>query len=122
MSLNKFKAVIIATVISVIISLCLNYFNVCYSKNWWWSLAFFIPLFTGVNLLNAVKTDAQGASDILMGSIWVKMILLFVAVFIYSLVDKKGMFSFSMHFLTHYILFTVIEIRYLLSKTKKNIK
>ncbi len=113
-----FISIIISTALSAIISLSFNLFNLFYSQNWWWSLIFFLVIFISINLLYAYKTDPKSSSDILIGTISVKTLLLLIAIFLYSLVDKKGLFHFSMHFLTHYILFTVFEIRYLLSKIK----
>ncbi len=112
------KVIIFSAIFSLIVSLTLNYFNICYSKNWWWSLLFFLVIFITTKLLFAQKRQPESGADILIGTIWIKLILLLVAVFIYSLIDKNGLFRFSMHFMTHYILFTVFEIRYLLSKIK----
>ena len=118
MILKGIKEIASSIILSAIISFGFNYFNLFYSANWWWSLILFAVIFITLNVLYNYKTDPKSSSDILIGTISVKTLLLLMAIFLYSLFDKKGLFSFSMHFIAHYILFTVFEIRYLLSKIK----
>ncbi len=116
--LKGFKSIAISLVLGLITSIAFNYSNLFYAKNWWWSLLLFLAMYISLNILNNTKSNPESATDKLLGAIWVKTILLLFAIFLYSLVDKKGLFHFSMHFIAHYILFTVFEIRYLLSKIK----
>jgi len=117
-------SILILSAVAVSVSLAYNFFNLCYARNWWWSILFFVAIFLIVNLIRNLKTNPTISTEIVIGTISIKALLLMVAVFIYSLIDKKGFFCFSMHFLTHYILFTVFEIRYLLTviKSKKSIR
>jgi len=116
--------ILISSVLAVVVSLTYNFSNLCYSANWWWSACFFFSIFLIVSLLRNIKTSPTTSAEIVIGSISIKALLLMIAIFIYSLIDKTGLFCFSMHFLSHYILFTVFEIRYLLTinKSKKSIR
>ncbi|MCE3228970.1 MAG: hypothetical protein K0S32_3521 [Bacteroidetes bacterium] len=66
-----------------------------------------------------MKTNNRSYSEMLFGTIGGKAFVLMIVVFLYAILDKKGLFAFAMHFIAHYILFTVFEIRYLLLIIKK---
>ena len=121
MRIKGILVVVFCALVSTIISISYNYLNIFYSANWWWSIIFFFVLFTTINLTYPEKANNNSDNEAIGGIIWLKLILLFAAIFTYSLVDKKGLIMFSAHFFSHYILFTVFEIRYLLSITKTRI-
>lgn len=106
------------TVISLTFSLILHYTYIAHNSDWWWSLIFFISL----SILSLIRffnfKSAQKNTEIILSVIIIKTILLFFAVFLYALYDKSHLISFSVHFILHYILFTIFEIRYLLNFIK----
>ncbi|MBA3665348.1 MAG: hypothetical protein H0W61_14210 [Bacteroidetes bacterium] len=114
MLLKGFVTLLISLILSVLSSLALSHFTKFYSENYWFSLALFTGLFFILNFFYSSRTDFKSHSNLLLGTISVKLFILLVAIFLYSLYDKKGFFSFFAHFSAHYILFTVFEIRYLL--------
>jgi hypothetical protein len=114
------KAVLLSVVLSVLASMALNYAGMFYSPNWWCSLLLFCVLFIALYFIFNYRTSPRAGTELVIGANFAKLLVLFFSVFIYSLVDKKGLFSFSVHFISHYILFTVFEIRYLLSVIKTN--
>jgi cobalamin biosynthesis protein CobD/CbiB len=116
--LRGLKAIAIAAVLSAGVSLLFLYLGIGKNPNWWVSLVFFIGLYLITNLSFNFKTDPQSSSVLLFGVVFLKLIILFLAALVYALVDQKGLLSFSAHFMTHYILFTVFEMRYLLSVIK----
>jgi cobalamin biosynthesis protein CobD/CbiB len=116
--LKGLKAIAIASALSTALSVAFLYAGICKNPNWWISLVFFIGLYFIINLAFNFNTDPQSSSTLLFGVVFLKLIILFLAVLVYSLVDRKGLLSFSAHFMGHYILFTVFEMRYLLSVIK----
>jgi hypothetical protein len=116
--LRGLKAIVIASVLSAGVSVLFLYLGIGKNPNWWVSLLFFIGLYLIINLAFNLKTDPHSSSMLVFGVVFLKLIVLFLAVLVYALVDQKGLLSFSAHFMTHYILFTVFEMRYLLSVIK----
>jgi hypothetical protein len=116
--LRGLKAIAIASALSAGVSLLFLFLGIGKNPNWWVSLVFFIGLYLIINLAFNFKTDPHSSSMLLFGVVFLKLIILFLAVLVYSLIDRKGLLSFSTHFMAHYILFTVFEMRYLLSVIK----
>jgi cobalamin biosynthesis protein CobD/CbiB len=112
------RPIVLSTLLSLLLSLSLNYFNIVFANNWWWSLVFFLFLFSASRLLHSLKSSPETSTEIAIGTIGFKVLLLMVAIFLYSIIDRKELYPFSMHFLAHYVLFTVFEIRYLLLLSK----
>lgn len=108
----------LASVSSTLLSLSLNYYTSLLTLNYHYSLLFLLAVFFGLNLLNAIKVGSQNYTQLLLAGIVVKLLLAFTFVFVYSFYKEKDFFGFSLHFVCHYVLFTVFEIRYLLSLTK----
>ena len=118
MLLNKFTPVIISLSLCILFSCLINYFNAAHNSFWWISLLFFSFIFCTIQYLFHLKSDSVSAGDVLTATIWIKMLLVLSFIFVYSILDKKGLFAFSIHFILHYILFTLFEIRYLQGKIK----
>jgi len=72
-----------------------------------------------MNLFFARKRASPDFTQLLLGGIVVKLLLSLVVILVFS-VRKPIFFSFSLHFISHYVLFTIFEIRYLLPLIKKN--
>lgn len=113
--------IFICVLLSTASSLFINYKSQFFNSDWWWSLLFFTFIFIITNLVFNWKTNAASHAESVFGLILVKTLFLFIAVFLYSLYNKAQLASFSVHFISHYILFTVIEIRYLLHLIKKRV-
>ncbi len=118
MVLKGLVSVGISAILASFSSLLLNNFNQSYFQYWWWSILFFIAIFTTLNLIKNLKNTPQTSTELLIGGVSVKALVLLIVIFMYSIYDNAKLFQFSMHFIAHYILFTVFEIRYLLSKIK----
>jgi hypothetical protein len=112
--LKGIATLLLCIVLAALSSLALNYYTRFCSPNYWLSLCLFTLLFLVLNLFYNAKSDFKAYSQVLIGTISVKLLILLVAIFLYSLWDNTGLFNFFMHFSAHYILFTVFEIRYLL--------
>lgn len=118
MFLKGIATVLICTFLATLLSLLINKFTGFYSSNWWLSLFIFIGLFFTLNLFYNIKTDFKSYTNLILATISVKLFILLIIIFLYSLFDKAGLLRFFVHFSIHYILFTVFEIRYLLQLVK----
>ena len=105
-------------VLSLTFSLTAHYTNWVSNDEWWWSLLFFVAtsIFSLIRFYK--KFSPQKSTEVIISTVILKTILLFMAVFLYSLYNSRKLGSFSVHFIAHYILFTVFEVRYLLNYIK----
>ncbi len=113
-------SVFIPGVLSVLLSLILNRFSPIMAENWMYGLLFLFVLCLALNLIYAFKAGAENFTELLIVAIVIKLLLALILIVVYSFIDKTGFFNFSLHFILHYILFTIFEIRYLLYLIKKN--
>jgi hypothetical protein len=122
LKLKSISAILISTGLSFLYSYLLSNFSQKETSVWWQSLVFFIVLSTGLNLLYNIKTDKKTYSGILLSSGIIKFLFSLVFLIAYLFTLKGGFFTFFLHFIGHYVLFTVFEIRYLLQliKTHQN--
>jgi len=122
MKLKSLSAILISTGLSIIYSFLLNSQFQKQSPVWWHSIIFFVVLFVIFNLLYFIKTDGKTFTGILLSTGIIKFLLTSVLALVYSFTLKGGFFIFFLHFIGHYVLFTVFEIRYLLLliKTHQN--
>lgn len=113
-------SVCMPALLAVALSLILNHFTVLPSVNWKYSLYFLFPFCLLLNCIYSTRYSHENFTQLLIVAIVIKLLLALTAIVIYSFIDKVGFFNFSLHFISHYILFTIFEIRYLLYLIKKN--
>ena len=123
MQLNIFKVIGISTLLSAAISLLLNFLSLGHSSTWYISILF--HLFISVLLYLVLFRKPGDPRDYTFKIMFTSMGRLLVCMFgllIYKVSDKQNFPHFAVHFLIHYILFTIFEIAYLLKfiKTPKN--
>jgi hypothetical protein len=111
--LKGFITILLAAFLSAGASFFINTIPRAQTEFWWVSLITFSVIFIILNFLYNIKSNFRSYSELLLGTIAGKTFALLIFIFIYSVVDKKGLFSFAMHFIAHYILFTLFEMRYL---------
>lgn len=119
MFLKGIVTILVCTILALAASWFINHFTKFNSVDYWLSLFIFISLFFILNLFYNYKTDFKSYSNLLLATISIKLFILLITIFLYSLFNKEGLFNFFIHFSAHYILFTVFEIRYLLYIIKK---
>jgi hypothetical protein len=122
MKLKSLSAILISIGLSFIYSFILSLQLKQQSLAWWHSLVFFTGLFIVLNLLYFIKTDVRTFTGILLASGVIKFLLSCILVLIYFFTLKGGFFAFFLHFIGHYVLFTVFEMRYLLQLIKNQSK
>ncbi len=119
------KAILVSAFLSIIISIGLNFIPVTFtqSKFWYVSVAFHaLTSFLLHFLLFRKAADPRDNTFKIMFASMGRLLLCMFALLIYKLCDKQNFTQFAVHFMVHYILFTVFEIRYLLKfiKTQNN--
>lgn len=125
MFLKARTIILVSALLSCIISLGLNLIpeNFAYSKFWYTSTAFhvFISLLLHLLLFRKVGDPRDYTFKIMFSSMG-RLLLCMIGLLIYKICDKQNFTQFAVHFMLHYILFTVFEIGYLLKfiKTQKN--
>ncbi len=122
MKLKSISAILISIGVSFIYSYILDAQLHKTSPQWWHSLLFFTLISIAFNVAYFIKTDGKTFAGILLAAGVVKLVLSMIMVFIYSFTLKGGFFAFFLHFMGHYVLFTVFEIRYLLQLIKNQSK
>jgi len=104
----------LSSITAIGISLLLNTFRLTQNNSWWISICIFAGMFFILHFFYTLSTDGKNYTGMLIATISVKLFILLIIIFIYSYLYPKTMLAFSVHFIAHYILFTVFEIRYLL--------
>lgn len=107
--LSVFLSAVVAAAVSCILS---EYFNVV-NTYWHLSLLYYCLLFFMFNLVYQFKAGSTDFTGLLLGGIIIKLLLAFFIVFAYAFLKLPAFAQFSGHFIAHYILFTIFEIRYL---------
>lgn len=118
---SSLKVVIISALVAVLISTGLNFIpneNVNASL-WYVSIVFHVMVSFLLNLVLFKKnSDPKEFIFKIMFTSMGRLLLCMIGVFIYSLVDKPHFLAFAIHFMLHYILFTILEISSLLKHIK----
>lgn len=86
---------------------------------WPFFLAYFVIIHLIFNLIYAKRALLPDFTQLLFVGIVIKFLLALVIILIFSF-RKAEFAAFSLHFISHYVLFTIFEIRYLLPLIKAN--
>jgi hypothetical protein len=113
-------SLVLSTFLSGLASAALNFFTPLVSNYWYLSPMIFIVFCFILNLVYARRAGSKDFTQLLFACIVIKLLFALIVVVIFWLIDKKGFFSFSIHFILHYVLFTIFEIRYILFLIKNN--
>jgi hypothetical protein len=125
MFLKITKVFFLVAVLAAVVSILINLLNIVavYNPYWYASVLFFLSTGLLINYILFNKpTDPKDFVFKIMFTSMLRLLLCMVGVFVYSLIDKPHMISFSVHFMLHYILFTIFEISFLLKYTKSQIQ
>ena len=118
-----FKVIGISALLSAAISLLLNFLDLAISSTWYISIVFHLFISVLLYLLLFRKTgDPRDYTFKIMFASMGRLLVCMISLLIYKVCDKQNFTHFAVHFMIHYILFTVFEIGYLLKfiKTPKN--
>lgn len=110
----------ISAFLSIVLSLSLNKYTSVTAQNWTFGLAFLLVFSFILNLIYAFQAGSENFTQLLIVAIVIKLLVALTLIVVYSFINKGDFFNFSIHFILHYILFTVFEIRYLLLIIKKH--
>ena len=120
MLFKNLTSIFIPALLAALLSFVLNHYTALQTGRWTFSILFFMILCFGFNLVYAARSRKPEFAQLLLGGIVVKLLLALVVVLTYSFLFKADFFAFAIHFILHYVLFTIFEIRYLLPLIKNN--
>ena len=100
---------LLATVYSIVLNQCPAFAN----EHWKWSLIYYTLLCGIFNLVYYLLRRSAEFTGLLLAGIVVRLLLSLVVILVYALQFETEFAGFSIHFIPHYILFTIFEIRYL---------
>ncbi len=106
-------ALIFPAFLATIYSIALNQYPAFANEHWLWSLIYYTLLCGIFNLVYYLLRRSAEFTGLLLAGIVVRLLLSLVATLIYALQFETQFAGFSLHFIPHYILFTIFEIRYL---------
>lgn len=121
MKTNPFVLILVSSLISAVISILLNFLPIemLQAKMWLVSVGFHVVISLALGAILFRKTpDPKDFINKIMLTSMGRLLLCMVGVFIYSLIDKPHFVGFSAHFMLHYLIFTILEINYLLKFIK----
>jgi hypothetical protein len=109
-----------AIILSVALSLSLNNYTLLVSNHWQYGVILLLILSFIIQLLYYSKRKDKVLPQLALGSSVVKLLVCLIYLLICMIIDKRALLPLAVHFIGHFILFTVAEIRYLslLTKTK----
>lgn len=121
MKFNPNILILISSISAAVISLLLNLlpYEATYSKLWIISVTFHVLISLALNaILFRKNDDPKDFVNKIMFTSMGRLLFCMFGVFIYSLVDKPHFMGFAVHFMLHYLIYTVLEINYLLKYIK----
>lgn len=123
MNSKLYKTLVIAFILSVVISFVLNAIPVDQMKStaWYFSILFHVLISLGLlAILFRKNDDPKDMVNKIMFTSMGRLLFCMIGIFIYSLIDKPHFFPFAIHFMLHYIIFTILEIKTFLKYIKSN--
>ncbi len=109
-----------AVLLSLVASLALNRFQGLQHANWYYSLAFLLLLFATLQIVYARKKNPEDLASSLIAGFVIRFLAGLIFLLIFSFVLKPHFIAFAIHFITHWLLFTLAEIAYLSATFRKN--
>ncbi len=110
-----FSSLAIAIGTSYLLNKCTFY----KTQNWHASIIFYSSVFLILNIVYNFKYSVQDITQLLLGSIVIKLLVAFIFILIYGILNKHTALFFSIHFIIHYLVFTVFEMYYLIKLIKE---
>lgn len=118
MLVKNIVSVLLPACLSGLISLLLNTYSPYVNPVWPYSIIYYITFCFISNLIFTSQTKSENYTGQLLTGISVKLLLAFVIIAVFSVLNKAAFLGFSIQFISQYILFTTFEIRYLLTLNK----
>lgn len=114
-------SLVLASLISILTTLLLNRYTYVSTQLWPGMLIYFFALGFALKIVYVTRAGKENFAGLLIAAIVIKLLLAMIALLIYSfIIEREALFSFAIHFIAYYILFTIFEIRYLLQLIKKH--
>lgn len=122
--LKFLQAILIPLFSSILLSIVLNTCSTIVSIRWYYGVGFLTALTLVFMIICSYQAGTKSFTELLLASIVIRLLFSLVALLICAFLDKPNFLNFSIHFMMHYVLFTIFEMRYLLfliksTRTKK---
>ena len=115
-----FAALTAAVLLSVLTSALLNRYTSVLTEQWAWSLAWLSLVFLILGIIYKKRNSPAELVPALIGGFVARFLAGLVFLLAAFLVHREGFFPLALHYLLHWLLFTVAEIAYLsVTVTKK---
>lgn len=112
MFLKNLISILISIIFCVTFSYFLNNYTPLKSDFVFISVTFFVLVCLTFNFMIYFFSKSKTFTELLIIGLCIKLLLSFIAIFIFSYKYPFDFFNFSIHFSFHYILFTIFEIIY----------
>lgn len=119
---NNVLSIVWPTLLACAFSWLMNACGLLYSHEAWFSIIYFVCSCFLFNLIYSFNRRKGNFSDLLFAGIIIRLLLALTILLVYGLLRRHDLLHFAAHFVTHYILFTIFEIRFLIWLIKLNAK
>lgn len=99
--------------LSALASIALSLLPKFNNTHWFLSICWFSLFVLVCNYFYRARAGNAEFTKTLLAGIVIKLLLSFLIILVYFVTFRPLLFSFSMHFMLHYVIFTILEIRYL---------
>lgn len=120
MFVKNLLSVLFPALASLLVSFAFNETARLASPNGYYSVVYFAVMCFLFNILYALNSKTKSFSDLLFAGIIIRLLMALIVILVYAIKLKSDFSHFAIHFVCHYILFTIFEIRYLLQLIRNN--
>src|SRR4051812_11916922 len=103
-----------SVLIAVALSLVANHLGFLVCALWFISLLFFTGLNVVLLVIYSLTRQSEDFTGILLGCLVAKLLLSLVTLLLFRVFANDPLLPFAIHFIVHFVVFTVFEIRYVL--------
>jgi hypothetical protein len=114
MLLRNIISILFSVILSAGFSLLLNMFSPIQSSYWPVGIIFFSIICFPLNIYYTSQALKENFTGTIMAGIVIRLLLSLILIVLFKFYDGGGFFNFAIHFILHYIIFTIFEIIYLL--------
>jgi hypothetical protein len=105
--------ILLGAALCVAVTFALNEWSAFVSELWYPGLAFLIILSVAFNIYYYSKRDSDSFAGLLIGGVALRLLLSLVFLLLLWFFARTHFFVAAIHFMAHYTLFALFEIRYL---------
>jgi len=103
-----------SALIAAVLSLASNHFRFLVCPSWFISMVFFLGLNIVLLVVYSLTRKSPDFTGILLGCLVAKLLLSLITLLLFRVFSSEPLLPFAVHFIVHFVVFTVFEIRYVL--------